>query len=199
MASEESLAFWPDGASGIKCLQFNTSKVDNFPGSYGDKAVVNAAAGDREFRYDPQFVAWFMEREQVQAVDKNLTAFKKPKRADNDVPLLSPIGHRTCSNGDIRLTFAVFGHFRLSNGHCPCNDASGAGRLLWPLQFDDRGHSSSRHHGKVRYSAEISMPIDFRPSAKATTFVVPVPVNGSRTVPPSGQVASIGILHRSSG
>jgi hypothetical protein len=52
-----------------------------------------------------------MEREQVQAVDKNLTAFKKPKRADNDVPRLSPIGRRTCSNGDIRLTFTVFQAF----------------------------------------------------------------------------------------
>ena len=108
VASEESLALWPDGASGIKCLKFNTSKVDNFPGSYGDKAVVNATARYREFRYDPQLVAWFMEREQVQAVDKNLTAFKQPKRADNDVPRVSSIGHSTCPNGDIRLTFAVF-------------------------------------------------------------------------------------------
>src|SRR2546425_9893649 len=80
----------------------------NFSGSYGDKTVVNAAARYREFRYDPQFVAWFMEREQVQAVNKNLTAFEKPKRADNDVPRLSSIGHSTCPNGDIRLTFAVF-------------------------------------------------------------------------------------------
>jgi len=108
VASEEALALWPDGASGIQRLQFNTGKVDNFSGSYGDKTVVNAAARYREFRYDPQFVAWFMEREQVQAVNKNLTAFEKPKRADNDVPRLSSIGHNTCPNGDIRLTFAVF-------------------------------------------------------------------------------------------
>src|SRR5947199_294051 len=50
-----------------------------------------------------------------------------------------------------------------------------------------------------RYSLDISIPIDFLPNIRATRFVVPVPQNGSRTTPSIGQVARIGILHKSSG
>ena len=49
------------------------------------------------------------------------------------------------------------------------------------------------------YSSEISSPIDLRLCFMATKDVVPLPEKGSNTIPLSGQVARIGILHKSSG
>src|SRR5215831_14750404 len=49
------------------------------------------------------------------------------------------------------------------------------------------------------YSGFNSIPIALRPSLRETTAVVPDPMNGSRTVPPSGQPALIHGSIRSSG
>ena len=43
------------------------------------------------------------------------------------------------------------------------------------------------------------MPIDFLLCLNATKAVVPLPENGSNTIPSNGQVAKIGILQTSSG
>src|SRR3990167_6843112 len=43
------------------------------------------------------------------------------------------------------------------------------------------------------------MPINFRPNCCATTPVVPLPQNGSSTVPPGGQPAFIGVSTSSGG
>jgi hypothetical protein len=43
------------------------------------------------------------------------------------------------------------------------------------------------------------MPRKFLPNRRATTAVVPDPMNGSRTIPPGGQLARIGFSHSDSG
>ena len=49
------------------------------------------------------------------------------------------------------------------------------------------------------YSFAISMPIDFRLYSIATKQDVPVPTNGSNTIPFFGQVNIIGVRHKSAG
>ena len=49
------------------------------------------------------------------------------------------------------------------------------------------------------YSGLKSIPTPHLPNFNAAETVVPVPLNGSKTIPPSGQVAMIGILKSSSG
>ena len=77
---------------------------------------------------------------------------------------------------------------------------TGGGRSSEELQYPRR-HSSPQHRlvAIAIYSRELSIPTDFRRRFLATSIVVPVPQNGSRTIPSSGQVARIGILQRSSG
>jgi hypothetical protein len=50
-----------------------------------------------------------------------------------------------------------------------------------------------------KYRREMSIPTDLRPRFRAATSVVPVPQNGSSTVPPSGQVASNGRIQDPTG
>ena len=45
----------------------------------------------------------------------------------------------------------------------------------------------------------MSIPIDLCLSCAATKLVVPVPTNGSNTIPSGGQVNTIGVLTKSSG
>ena len=60
-------------------------------------------------------------------------------------------------------------------------------------------NDSQRSRASSIYSSDISIPMLFRPAIFAAYSVVPVPQNGSMTTPPGGQVAKMGMRHRSTG
>src|SRR5262249_3840974 len=119
-------------------------------------------------------------------------------------------GHRTGANGDFRFTLAVLEAFPTEkrtplSGRDDLPISRLKGRQSVQFSYLRRcssfAHRRSLHLSSAnrRYSLDISIPTDLRPSQNATRFVVPVPANGSNTIPPSGHVARIGIRHKSSG
>src|SRR5690348_4794389 len=142
----------------------------------------------------------------MNAVKKDLSSLQQPLRTNNDFLLFLAIQYAASAYGNIRSALSYF-------------DASSM--EIWtdclfyynfPLRFQTQtywhsiklkysGHKSLIHlsSASCKYSFERSMPTDFLSRFCATYIVVPVPQNGSRTIPSGGQVATIGILHKSAG
>lgn len=140
--------------------------------------------------------------------------FQKSKWANNDILCL--IFHRACSYFSFRIRLSHFcANFsriwtQLSL-HCTFKII----RFVFAIQakkftyftheylpFRPTNHSSRTPHRSFAssiYSSDISIPIDCRFILMATILVVPVPENGSSTVPSGGHVKTIGTLTKSSG
>jgi hypothetical protein len=78
------LAFRPNGTRRIECLQFNTDEIPDAFVSDRNEKVIHAPSGYLYLRNDVKFVPRFMGRQQMETVDKDLSAVDQACRTDDD-------------------------------------------------------------------------------------------------------------------
>ena len=142
----------------------------------------------------------------MQAVCEYLPPFEQTVRTDHDGSFGSAVQNRTCAYGDFWFALPDLDALAVEKrAPLAAENRVPLGTKLvqrrFTKKFEDVAHKSVAllSFAISRYSLERSMPTDFRPNALATDMVVPVPQKGSRTSPPTGEVARIGILQTSSG
>lgn len=202
MCGEEALALGPHRSRGIQSLKFDTDEIPNLPLKRGSQDVVDAPPGNGDLRHHVQLVAGLVPRQQVQAIQKHLIAFSKSMRADNDRRRWLSILNGAGANRDFRKALSYFDALALEKWTgllFRCLRPIDLGLSIVTEQLGDLRHRTQRLSAMRMYSGETSIPTDLRPSMRATRIVVPVPQKGSSTTPAGGQVASMGILQRSSG